>query len=196
MRQAHRSVLPGRRATPAQQTIKRRPTATIVGNGHRPGWGPLDGRPKYRQVADQLRAAIATGHLAAGDRLPTETDLTAVFGVSRVTVRAALAILRRQGLITTRRGTGSRVQATDTPPETGGVPAEVAAERDQLNAIWGQVSYRSMVLALPALADTAREAAEWDRPTLRADLVRLAAVAVATVEALDRHCARRRGVAS
>lgn len=62
-------------------------------------------RPAYQQVADQLRELILTGSLATGDRLPTEAELAANFGVSRSTVREALRVLASQGLITTLRGT-------------------------------------------------------------------------------------------
>lgn len=62
-------------------------------------------RPAYQQVADQLRDLIITGAVAAGDRLPTEAELTTNFGVSRSTVREALRVLASQGLITTLRGT-------------------------------------------------------------------------------------------
>lgn len=85
-------------------------TALTSGNGHVPGWEPVQGRPMYRQVADQLRAAIAVGQLTPGETLPAEADLMGVFGVSRPTVRAALAMLRRQGLISTRQGCRSRVR--------------------------------------------------------------------------------------
>src|SRR5690349_16539710 len=53
-----------------------------------------------RQIEDWLAGQIATGALAPGDRLPTEHDLAKWFGVSRMTLRHALAELARRGLVT------------------------------------------------------------------------------------------------
>jgi GntR family transcriptional regulator len=53
-----------------------------------------------RQIEDWLAGQIATGALAPGDRLPTEHDLAGWFGVSRMTLRHALAELARRGLVT------------------------------------------------------------------------------------------------
>ncbi|ANY08520.1 FadR/GntR family transcriptional regulator [Pseudonocardia sp. HH130630-07] len=72
-------------------------------------------RPAYRQVADELRSQIMRGALAPGTRLPAESELTGMFGVSRSTVREALRVLTSQHLIDTRRGVqgGSFVAAPD-----------------------------------------------------------------------------------
>lgn len=72
-------------------------------------------RPAYRQVADELRAQIVAGVLAAGERLPTEPELAQLFGVSRGTVREALRVLASQHLIKTTRGVqgGSFVASPD-----------------------------------------------------------------------------------
>lgn len=61
--------------------------------------------PAYQQVADQLRQLILSGVIESGDRLPTEADLAADFGVSRSTVRESLRVLASLGLINTLRGT-------------------------------------------------------------------------------------------
>lgn len=61
-------------------------------------------QPAYRQVSDQLRTKILSGELDAGSRLPNETQLSALFGVSRSTVREALRVLSSQNLVTTSRG--------------------------------------------------------------------------------------------
>ncbi len=58
------------------------------------------------QVARRLGDAIRLGLLIDGDRLPTETALAAQMGVSTVTLREALSVLREQGLVVTRRGRG------------------------------------------------------------------------------------------
>lgn len=64
----------------------------------------------YDQVADRLRSQIVDGQLAAGQRLGTEAELTAEFGVSRVTLRRAIAVLREEGLVVARQGVGTFVQ--------------------------------------------------------------------------------------
>jgi GntR family transcriptional regulator, transcriptional repressor for pyruvate dehydrogenase complex len=61
-------------------------------------------QPSYVQVASQLRALILSGKLSPGERLPTEGDLAAQFGVSRSTTREALRLLAAEGLVETRRG--------------------------------------------------------------------------------------------
>src|SRR5260221_1932546 len=54
----------------------------------------------HGQIEDWLADAIATGRLAAGNRLPTEQDLAEWLGVSRMTLRHALAELAQRGLVT------------------------------------------------------------------------------------------------
>lgn len=66
----------------------------------------LSGRRKAEAVARQITQAIAIGLLPAGTRLPSEAALAANLGVSNVTLRQALEILRQQGLLETRRGRG------------------------------------------------------------------------------------------
>jgi GntR family transcriptional regulator len=54
----------------------------------------------HAQIEDWLAGAIAIGQLGPGDRLPTEHDLAAWLGVSRMTLRHALGELARRGLVT------------------------------------------------------------------------------------------------
>jgi GntR family transcriptional regulator len=58
------------------------------------------GPPAYAQIADWIDAAVASGRLSPGDRLPPERQLAASLGVSRMTLRQALASLERRGLVT------------------------------------------------------------------------------------------------
>ncbi|WP_363321342.1 winged helix-turn-helix domain-containing protein [Saccharomonospora sp.] len=64
----------------------------------------------WEQVADDLRADIKSGRLAPGSRLPNELELATIYGVARVTIRNALASLRREGLIIVTRGRGTFVR--------------------------------------------------------------------------------------
>ncbi|MER5764926.1 GntR family transcriptional regulator [Streptomyces sp. NPDC002082] len=66
---------------------------------------PQPRTPLYLKVAGDLRAAITAGEYGSGARLPAEDELARRYGVSRGTVRQALAALRTDGLITSRRGT-------------------------------------------------------------------------------------------
>ncbi|NYT36749.1 GntR family transcriptional regulator [Pusillimonas soli] len=52
---------------------------------------------------------ISTGRAAPGMQLPSETELMSIFSISRITVRQAIALLARQGQVTTRRGKGTFV---------------------------------------------------------------------------------------
>jgi GntR family transcriptional regulator len=54
----------------------------------------------HAQIEDWLADAIAGGQLRPGDRLPTEHDLAAWLGVSRMTLRHALGELSQRGLVT------------------------------------------------------------------------------------------------
>ena len=57
------------------------------------------GSTAHGQIEDWLAEAIEGGRLAPGDRMPTEQDLAAWLGVSRMTLRHALATLARRGLV-------------------------------------------------------------------------------------------------
>lgn len=67
--------------------------------------------PIWQAIAETLRAEIAEGLYRPGDRLPTEAELSARFGVNRHTVRRALAALAESGLVHPRRGAGVFVAA-------------------------------------------------------------------------------------
>jgi GntR family transcriptional regulator len=71
----------------------------------------LAGRPLHAQIAESLLARIEAGELVAGDRLPSERDLSEALGVNRLTLRRALRALEDQGLITRRPGLGTHVAA-------------------------------------------------------------------------------------
>ena len=66
-------------------------------------------KPRYREMADDLRAAILNGAFPKGE-FPTESMLCLQYGVSRFTVREALRALQGEGLISRKRGSGTVVQ--------------------------------------------------------------------------------------
>jgi DNA-binding FadR family transcriptional regulator len=64
-------------------------------------------RPKLADlVIDTLRQRINAGEYRAGGKLPTESQMTAIFGVSRTVVREALAALAADGMVQSRQGAG------------------------------------------------------------------------------------------
>lgn len=69
------------------------------------------GRPAYLQIADDLRECILSGTLAAGDKLPSESDLMRDYDMSRTVAKMAIGVLRAEGLITSHPGKGSFVRA-------------------------------------------------------------------------------------
>jgi DNA-binding FadR family transcriptional regulator len=72
----------------------------------------------YQQVAEQLSSLIYSGQLTAGDRLPSEAELTVAFGVSRSTVREALRALSSTGLTYVMRGVAGGTFVADQDPES------------------------------------------------------------------------------
>jgi DNA-binding transcriptional MocR family regulator len=102
---------------------------------------PSDRTPLYRQVADNIRDAIAAGELRPGQLLPPEPRLADEAGVSVDVVRQALTSLRAEGLIVTEHGRGSRVRRVPervvvTVPPGARITARMPtpAERDELGA--------------------------------------------------------------
>lgn len=72
------------------------------------------------QVHGQLRGLITTGHLLAGDRLPSVRQLASDLGIAPGTVAKAYRLLEDDGLVTSRIGSGTRVSDT-AHPVAGGI---------------------------------------------------------------------------
>ena len=83
---------------------------------------PDDPRPPYQQVANALRAAILTRKLMPGEQLPSGSELAERYGVARATVQQAIRVLRADGLIVSRQGSGVFVRER-TDPSRGPSPA-------------------------------------------------------------------------
>ena len=63
--------------------------------------------PIYEQLAAIITTKVDAGQLALGDRLPTELELARKYAISRETVRQALGMLERRGLVIRRRAKGT-----------------------------------------------------------------------------------------
>ncbi len=71
--------------------------------------------PLYVQLSDLFRRRIARGDWPVGMRIPSLEQLMESFGVSRMTLRQAIDVLQREGLLTAERGRGTFVSATPGP---------------------------------------------------------------------------------
>jgi GntR family transcriptional regulator len=71
--------------------------------------------PAYRRIATSFKREVRAGRLRAGQKLPSESELMSQFGVSRITVRNAIAILAAEGLVETRHGSGTFVNQPPVP---------------------------------------------------------------------------------
>ena len=78
--------------------------------------------------------AILRGDFAPHNKLPTEEALSAQFGVSRPTVREALARLRSDGIIDSRRGAGSTVIRAPGTPVVVATPVKSLADIERYYA--------------------------------------------------------------
>ncbi|PTA44821.1 winged helix-turn-helix domain-containing protein [Micromonospora sp. RP3T] len=78
---------------------------------------PSADRAVFRQLADLLRDRITSGDLAPGASLPSELRLAQEYGLSRTSVRQAVALLRSEGLVIVEPPRGTFVRAVE-PTET------------------------------------------------------------------------------
>jgi DNA-binding transcriptional MocR family regulator len=86
---------------------------------------PGSGQPTYRVLADRIRAAVLDGRLAVGTGLPSERELAGGLSLSRTTVGAAYGLLKEQGWLESRRGSGSRLRLPPADPDSRGAGSEV-----------------------------------------------------------------------
>ena len=74
--------------------------------------------PKYEAIAADIRRTIEDGALKPGDKLPTVVEFCKLYSVSKITVKRAIEQITEEGLITSRRGSGTYVK------DTAGLPGQ------------------------------------------------------------------------
>lgn len=85
-----------------------------------PAVNPNDPRAPYVQIADELRAAIKSGRLVAGQKLDSSRELAASYNVAPMTIHQAMRQLRTDGLVVSAQGRGVFVaDPSSAPAETG-----------------------------------------------------------------------------
>ncbi|MFL6064095.1 MAG: FadR/GntR family transcriptional regulator [Friedmanniella sp.] len=95
--------------------------------------GAVRGRHAFEDCVERLATAVRLGVYPYGSALPPERELAAAMGVSRATLREAIAGLRDAGMLSTTRGRGGGTvvaSAPATPGEAG--PGGLAGRREEL----------------------------------------------------------------
>jgi DNA-binding transcriptional MocR family regulator len=87
----------------------------VLGRWRRPG-------PAYVALADAVRRAVLAGDLPLSTRVPGERELAAALGVSRTTTSGAYGLLREQGYLRSRQGSGTVTALPDAPARPGLAP--------------------------------------------------------------------------
>lgn len=82
---------------------------------------------KYERIVNDLRARIRSGKYAPGSRLPSKSEMRAAYAVSDGPVNDALKVLRIEGLVETRQGSGAYV--CDPLPEQALSEHEMVVKR-------------------------------------------------------------------
>ena len=107
-------------------------------------------RPKYEQVADDLRANITNGTYPVGVALPSAAALMASYQVSVTVARAAIKQLQTEGLAEGQPGKGVYVIREPTPSEPSAEFIEITRQiqdlRDTLGAAMTQLDARLTAL--------------------------------------------------
>ncbi|MFT2016133.1 PLP-dependent aminotransferase family protein [Streptomyces sp. 796.1] len=103
------------------------------------------GVPLQQQVCDQVTALVRAGQLRPGDGVPASRELAAQLDVSRTVITRAYELLRARGVLTARRGSGTRVaaRADQVADGAGGKPVALPVlapqpprDTDGTDALW------------------------------------------------------------
>jgi len=77
------------------------------------------GAPRYMQLASVLKHEITSGKWPVGRQLPTVEMISTDYGLAKITVRQAFAVLAQDGLIVSERGRGTYVRDAGPKPDAG-----------------------------------------------------------------------------
>ena len=121
------------------------------------------GRSLTGMLVDSMTARIGKRGLRPGDKLPTESEIMAAYGVSRTVVREAISQLQAGGLVETRQGVGTFVleRATHGPFRVD--PAELATIEEVIRVLELRIAIETEAAALAADRRTAAQLGEMRR---------------------------------
>ena len=129
----------------------------------------LRGRTAAEQIADRILAVVAVGVLQPGERLPTEREFATILGVSRATIRQAVARLSALGVLESRRGRGGGTFVGVFERSVESSRAVLRSLEPIHNELESLFDYRSLVEQLIARTAAARRTPA-DMPAMRRTL--------------------------
>jgi DNA-binding FadR family transcriptional regulator len=112
------------------------------------------------RVAEQLLNKIRQDGLAPGTRLPSEQAMAQHFGVSRTVVRDAIGLLKADGLLETRKGSGAFVCQNDAAPAFRADSMRAQSIQSLLNIIEVREGMEAEIAALAAVRRTPGQLAD------------------------------------
>jgi DNA-binding FadR family transcriptional regulator len=116
---------------------------------------------KSDRVAAELERRIFSGELATGTRLPTETELCEILGVSRSVVRDAIRSLVARGLVTVKQGHGMTVtEPSDTSYSQALITLLVRSDLTMGDVVTARGTIETRLVPLAALHGTEED---WER---------------------------------
>jgi GntR family transcriptional repressor for pyruvate dehydrogenase complex len=150
---------------------------------------PASGRTRkaHEVVAAQIRSQIVHGEFVEGQRLPSEEELTAQFGVARTTLREALRVLESQGLLAIKRGRGGGPMVTH--PSVEPIAAALAVALQLRGTTLGDLDAARMLIEPQLAGELARRHTD-------ADLAALDAAIELAHEAAERNDGQAFGLAA
>jgi GntR family transcriptional regulator len=127
--------------------------------------------PLYLQLAEIIRGHISDGMIRTGDALPSERELSDSAGISRVTVRKAIDILLREGLLSRKHGSGTYIAPRIEQPAAllAGFSADMHNRGYVPGSVWIEKS-----TGLPTPDEAMNLALSLDQPVQRLTRVRMA----------------------
>src|SRR5262249_30993298 len=129
-----------------RSVTKEQPSSAIAVAMHRHSSVPV-----YRQLYNQTRAAIASGQLRSGERLPSTRSLAALLGAARGPVYAAYGMLAAEGWIVARGPAGTVVAPHLVEKLRGLEPAATATPPGASNGLAAEMAPLPFQMGLPAL---------------------------------------------
>ena len=93
--------------------------------------------PLYRQLYDEIKYAVETGVYKSGEQIPSEDKLREIYGISRITVRKALAELTEDNILIKKHGKGTFVSKVDYVEKTVGADGSFSKSCQLMGAVPG-----------------------------------------------------------